>query len=100
MKLPATPRAARSKYTSPMPTKRPDRGLDFAQNAFRIVQESTGQRPKSPPPGQPELGKDPAAVSLGMRGGRKGGLARAAKLSAKRRGAIARKAARARWKKP
>ena len=43
--------------------------------------------------------KNPAAVALGLLGGRKGGLARAAKLSAARRSAIAKKAARARWKK-
>ena len=44
-------------------------------------------------------GKDPAAVLLGRRGGRKGGPARAKKLSKKRRSEIAREAARARWKK-
>jgi hypothetical protein len=37
--------------------------------------------------------KDPAAVSLG----RKGGMARAAGLSAKRRKEIAKKAAKSRW---
>ena len=35
--------------------------------------------------------KDPAAVSLGRRGGLKGGKARAAKMTAKRRAEIARK---------
>jgi len=44
--------------------------------------------------------KNPAAVALGKLGGSKGGKIRAAKLSAKRRTAIARKAARARWSKP
>jgi len=43
--------------------------------------------------------KNPAAVALGRLGGKKGGKARARKLSAKRRREIARKAARARWKK-
>jgi hypothetical protein len=43
--------------------------------------------------------KNPAAVSLGRLGGLKGGKARAAKLSAKKRSAIAKKAARARWRK-
>lgn len=47
-----------------------------------------------------ESAKDPAAVSLGRRGGLKGGKARAAAISPKKRVAIARKAARARWKKP
>lgn len=43
-------------------------------------------------------GKDPAAVSLGRRGGLKGGKARAAKLTAEQRSEIARKAAATRWK--
>jgi len=43
--------------------------------------------------------KNPAAVALGKLGGKKGGPARAAKLTAKRRQEIARKAARARWGK-
>jgi len=42
--------------------------------------------------------KNPAAVALGRLGGSKGGKIRAAKLSAKRRSEIAKKAARARWK--
>lgn len=43
--------------------------------------------------------KNPAAVALGRLGGKKGGPARARKLTANRRAAIARKAAKARWKK-
>lgn len=46
-------------------------------------------------PEEPE--KNPAAVALGRMGGLKGGKARAAKLSAKKRKAIAKKAAKARW---
>ena len=41
--------------------------------------------------------KNPAAVALGRLGGQKGGKARAEKLSAAKRKAIARKAAKARW---
>lgn len=44
-------------------------------------------------------GKNPAAVALGRLGGKKGGHARAAKLTKKQRSEIARKAAQARWKK-
>jgi hypothetical protein len=55
-------------------------------NAFRIVAAATTE-------------KNPAAVALGKLGGAKGGKARAAKLSASRRSAIAKKAARARWGK-
>lgn len=43
--------------------------------------------------------KNPAAVALGKLGGKKGGPARARKLSAKERSAIAKKASHARMKK-
>ncbi len=42
--------------------------------------------------------RNPAAVALGKLGGQKGGKARAAKLSQKKRAEIARKAATARWR--
>jgi hypothetical protein len=45
----------------------------------------------------PPTEKNPAAVALGRLGGRKGGPARAKKLSAERRIEIAAKAARTRW---
>ena len=48
-------------------------------------------------PEKPE--KNPAAVALGKLGGLKGGPARARKLSANRRAAIAKAAAKARWSK-
>jgi len=41
--------------------------------------------------------KNPAAVALGKLGGRKGGKARAEKLTPEQRSEIARKAAKARW---
>jgi hypothetical protein len=47
-----------------------------------------------------KLIKNPAAVELGRLGGKKGGKARAKKLSAERRKEIAKKAAEARWSKP
>ena len=43
--------------------------------------------------------KDPAAVALGRKGGRVGGPARAAKLTAAQRSESARKAVQARWSK-
>ncbi len=49
---------------------------------------------------EPESRKNPAAVALGRLGGLKGGKARAAKLSPKKRKEIARKAAQSRWSKP
>ena len=47
--------------------------------------------------GAPPEGKNPAAVALGRLGGKKGGLARAKKLTKEQRSEIAKKAARARW---
>lgn len=73
----------------------PDRSRkheDANQIAARIIGEITGEIEKPKP-------KDPAAVSLGRRGGLKGGKARADKLSEERRKDIARKAAAARWRK-
>ena len=58
------------------------------------MDEATGQ---AEPQADPDEGKDPAAVSLGRRGGLKGGKARAKKLSPEKRSEIARKAAKARW---
>lgn len=47
----------------------------------------------------PNAGKNPAAAALGKLGGAKGGAARAAALSPRRRRAIAKSAAEARWKR-
>ena len=46
-----------------------------------------------------EQGKNPAAVALGKRGGAKGGHERARNLSERKRKAIAKKGAKARWSK-
>ena len=48
---------------------------------------------------EPKPEKNPAAVALGRLGGKKGGPARAAKLTADQRRDIARKAAEKRWHK-
>jgi hypothetical protein len=71
---------------------------DVNELAFSIVDDLTSDEP--PAPAEDALEKNPAAVELGRLGGLKGGKARAAKLSAKQRRAIAKKAAKARWKKP
>lgn len=67
---------------------------DANQNAFRILQEATGEQPKTEPPKE----KNPAAVALGRLGGLKGGKARAASMTKEKRSEIAKKAARTRWK--
>ena len=46
-----------------------------------------------------ESGKNPHAVALGRLGGKKGGPARAKRLTPEQRHEIAQKAARARWRK-
>jgi hypothetical protein len=61
--------------------------------------ESTGQAPKYDPQQSSKSHKNPAAVALGRLGGLKGGAARAAALSPKKRSQIAAKAAKARWGK-
>jgi hypothetical protein len=77
------------------------RPRDPNQLAHRIIQEATGQVPKydpsevSTPAVDPS--KNPHAVALGRLGGLKGGAARAAKLTPKKRSQIAAKAAKARW---
>jgi hypothetical protein len=82
--------------TSGPQTSRKKRPRDFAQRAKMIVDIAAGEiEDREPTP--EEQGKDPAAVSLGRRGGLKGGKARAKTLSAERKTAIARKAAKARW---
>lgn len=81
----------------PNRSSKPKRPRDANQLAKHIVDLSTGQAKEELPA---PSGKDPAAVSLGRKGGLKGGKARAEKLSKKERHEIAKKAARARWKKP
>ena len=73
-------------------SRKPKRPRDFNQLAKQIVDEATGQAPR-----YPESTKNRAAVELGRLGGLKGGPARAAKLSAEERSAIAKKAAQKRW---
>jgi hypothetical protein len=64
--------------------------------AFEIVRIATGE---SAPEKDPDAGKNPHAVALGRMGGEKGGKARAARMSKKKRIESARTAARARWRK-
>lgn len=72
---------------------------DFAVNAFRVVQEATGQDKEHKSNKPTTDGKNPAAVALGRLGGLKGGKARAKKLTPEQRQEIARKAAQKRWER-
>ena len=74
-----------------MPTKRPPR--DVNELARYVLDVTTGKADKIEPPQ-----KNPHAQALSALGASKGGKARAANLSAKRRKTIAKKAAKARWK--
>ena len=76
--------------------KKPTRPRDTNQLAKSIVDIATRETEKEAQI-QPE--KNPAAVALGRLGGLKGGKARAAKLSPKKRSEIAKKAATTRWGK-
>lgn len=78
--------------------KRPIKDHDFATVARRVVEQAIGEQLDGSPLPDPNAGKNPAAVALGKLGGAKGGRARANNLSAAKRRAIAKKAARTRWK--
>jgi len=78
-----------------MTTPKKKRPRDISQLAASIVADATSEEKLTPEPTK----KNPAAVALGRLGGLKGGKARAAKLSAKKRKEIAKKAAKARWEK-
>lgn len=71
---------------------------DFAVNAFRVVEQAIGERMDGSPLPDPNAGKNPHAVALGKLGGAKGGKARAEALTKAQRIAIAKKAAKTRWK--
>ena len=73
-------------------SKRP---RDPNQLAKLVVEIATGDAADQSVP----VIKDPAAVSLGRRGGLKGGVARAQTLTGEQRKQIAQKAAAARWKR-
>lgn len=71
---------------------------DFAVNAFRVVEQAIGEKMDGSPLPDPDAGKNPHAVALGKLGGAKGGQARAKALSPAKRKAIAKAAAKARWR--
>jgi len=87
-------------------SKKKTKKLDANQYAHSVVSRFTKKkgiegvyfgRPLEDP--SAKKAKNPAAVYLGTLGGKKGGPARAKKLSSKERKDIAKKAANARWSK-
>jgi hypothetical protein len=74
----------------PSRASKPPKGEDLNQAVFLAVREATEKQ-------DCQRKKNPAAVALGRLGASKGGKARAANLSAARKKAIAKKAAKARW---
>ncbi len=81
-------------YNRTMPKRLRTMPRDINQLGKAIVDLTTGE---IEPEDIPE--KNPHAVALGKLGGSKGGKARAENLSARRKKAIAKKAAKARWNK-
>ncbi len=75
----------------PKGEKRP---ADPIATAVKVMRIATGEEEETVE--KTDDGKDAAAVSLGRRGGK----ARAEKMSPKRRAEIAKKAAKARWRQP
>jgi hypothetical protein len=76
----------------PERSRTPKQPEDLSPSAFRVVQEATNEEEK---PEAPE--KNAHAVALGRIGGKKGGKARAAKLTPEQRRESAKRAAAARW---
>jgi hypothetical protein len=72
---------------------------DFTTVAKRVVEQAIGEQWDGSPLPDKDAGKNPAAAALGKLGGAKGGKARAESLSPRKRSAIAKKAAMARWGK-
>ena len=79
--------------------KRSSKKQKDTQELARQVLDTVVPDAEPAPAEEPEKEKNPAAVALGRLGGKKGGPARAAKLTKEQRSEIARKAARARWSK-
>jgi hypothetical protein len=82
-----------------MSEKRLPRPRDPVQLGKLIGDILTGQVEDRAPDRPEDAHKNQAAVSLGRKGGLKGGSARAAKMTPEQRAETARKAAKARWGK-
>jgi hypothetical protein len=80
-----------------MPSRSSKRPQDANQLAKLIVDLATGEVVENS--ADSDSGKNPAAVALGRLGGKKGGRARAERLTPEQRSEIAKRAAAARWKR-
>jgi len=79
-------------------SKATGRKLDFAERALRTVERAIGEHLDGTALDPPERDqRNPRAVAIGRKGGKKGGPARARKLSPDERKRIAQGAAKARW---
>jgi len=92
-KVALPPGASCAHMCTVMPERPRKRPRDPNQLAKLVVAIATAEA-EDRVAGEP---KNPHAVALGRLGGTKGGRARAVSLSAKKRSAIAKKAARTRW---
>jgi hypothetical protein len=81
-------------YSSSMPKRSSKKKDAEPQQIARRVLDAVVPDAEVP---RKKASKNPAAVALGRLGGKKGGPARAEKLSAAKRSEIASRAARARW---
>lgn len=81
-------------------TKKSKPPRDINQLAAFIAEQATSDPKPDQQQDASEPQKNQAAVELGRLGGKKGGKARAEKLTPEQRKEIAQKAARARWNKP
>jgi len=79
--------------------KRPGQKRDFMQIARAVVEQAIGEHIDGTALEAPIDARNPHAVALGSMGGRKGGKARAKRLSADQKRKIAVKGAAARWNK-
>lgn len=77
--------------------KRSSKERDFTVIARGVVEHAIGEHLDGSPLSRPNEDKNPHAVALGRIGGKRGGKARAEKLSRAERKRIAKKAAKVRW---
>jgi len=93
------PNRSRKKRTTKKAAKKKVSSDPNEVGAWIVEQATDGDNSAQPEVPMTPDGRNAAAVALGRLGGRKGGPARATKLSAEQRSEIARRAAQARWNK-